>query len=411
MTNNIFEQRAAGISLRQLRLFSAIGTQQSVRRASEECSLSQPAVTQSLAKLEQQVGVSLVDRRASGSYLNAAGKLLHQRVQRFFAQMSAAITECDPATSPATAQAIVNRLTRPQLRTLTAAIEHGPFERASDALAISVSSLQRAARDLENNLHIALFHRTAAGILVTPTGIRLGRRIKLALKEVEVALEEIAAAQGLDSLQVVVGAMPFGGSVLLASALDDFLARQPNADIRIINDSAPEMKKSLRDGEVDLVIGLLPEQQEEELNHLALAATPYSVVVRRGHPLTAQGRVSLADLTAFDWVVGTPGSSRRACFDHLFAGRDGPKAQIATCALTVLQHLLKQSNRLTLMTSYELEHGGDALRALPLDPILPVPSIGILTRRDWMPTALHADFIDVVRRHVAKKSPALRQVG
>ncbi len=67
--------RAAAISFRQLRLFAAIGDLKSVRRASEECSLSQPAVTQALAKLEEQIGSVLVDRRASGSYLNELGDL------------------------------------------------------------------------------------------------------------------------------------------------------------------------------------------------------------------------------------------------------------------------------------------------------------------------------------------------
>ena len=403
--------RAAGVSFRQLRLFTAIGELKSVRRAAEECSLSQPAVTQALAKFEEQIGTTLVDRRASGSYLNECGTALHARSRRFFAQIEEAVIECGAAASSTPARAIVNRFTRSQVRTLVGAIEHRSFERAAETMAISASSLQRAARDLEGNLGVSLFYRTQAGILVSPAGVQFGRRLRLALQEIEWGIDEVDAARGGSSRQIVIGAMPFGGSVLLASVLDRFLASHPNADIRIVNDSAPEMKKSLVDGDVDLVIGLLPDRLEDGLDGLALAPTPYSVVVRRGHPLTQRGKVSRADLVEHDWVIGTKGSSRRACFDRLFADDERPKAQIATCALTVLQHLLKRSDRLTLMTSYELEHGNEALRAVAFGPIVPIPSIGIMMRAGWLPTRLHEDFIDIVRAEVARRPPPLRQAG
>ena len=413
MTATTGFDRAAGVSFRQLRLFQAIGELKSVRRASEECSLSQPAVTQALAKLEEQLGASLVDRRASGSYLNELGEVFHARVNRLFEQAEAAIVDAGAAASSLAARTIMNRLTRSQIRTLVATIEHGSFERASEALAISPASLQRAARDLEGNLRVSLFYRTATGMLVSPLGTRFGGKMKLALQEVEWGVEELEAARGGTSRQIVIGAMPFGGSVLLASVLDDVLRLHPRADIRIMNDSASAMGRSLRAGDVDFVIGLLPEIESGELIGEALAQTPYSVVVRRGHPLTRKGQVTIDDLLGYDWVVGTAGSSRRACFDRLFSGREMPKAPIATCALTVIHHLLKRSDRLTLMTTYELQHEDAELRSVSFGPILPVPSIGITMRANWLPTRLHADFIETIRAHVVMPPvrSLIRQAG
>ena len=401
MTTQNGSDRADAISFRQLRLFEAIGDLKSVRRASEECSLSQPAVTQALAKMEARLGVELVDRRASGSYLNELGEVFHARVKRFFDQMEDAVAELGGGARPGSARAIVNRLTRSQVRTLVGTIEAGSFDRAADRLGISAASLQRAARDLEGNLHASLFYRTAAGLLVGPTGLRFGQQMKLALQEIDWGIEEVDAAQGSTSRQIVIGAMPFGGSVLLASVLAEFLDQHPRADVRVINENAAEMAAKLRTGDVDFVIGLLPELDTNEVVREPLAQTPYSIVVRRGHPLTRKGRVSLDDLKAYDWVVGTEGSSRRACFAGLFAGAAGPKTQLATCSLPVIRHLLARSDRLTLMTSYELQHEDDTLRAVPFGPIMPVPSIGITMRANWMPTRLHSDFIDIVRGYVA----------
>ncbi len=405
------QDRAASLSFRQLRLFEAIGDLKSVRRASEECSLSQPAVTQALAKMEVQLDAVLVDRRASGSYLNELGEIFHARVKRFFAQAEQAVVDMGSAPSPTAARGVVNRLSRSQIRALIAVIESGDFERAAVALSLSPASLQRAARDLESNLRASLFYRTAAGMLVSPLGTRVGHKMKLALQEIEMAVEEIDAARGGSGRQIVVGAMPFGGSVLLAAVLDDFLRLHPRADIRIVSDSAAEMANSLRVGDVDFVVGLLPEIVSPELASEALTQTPYSVVARRGHPLLRMGRASVEDLVAYDWVVGTKGSSRRACFERLFASTAEPQAQIVTCSTPIIRQLLERSDRLTLMTTYELQYADDRLRPVSFAEIMPTPSLGITTRTDWLPTGLHRDFIDIIRAHVATTAGELRRAG
>lgn len=413
MTTRASAARAESISLRQLKLFQAIGELKSVRRASEKCSLSQPAVTQALAKLEEQVGAELVDRRASGSYLNELGQIFHNRVQRFFDQTEEAIVESGAAISIDSARQMVTRLTRSQIRTITSTVEHGSFEAASAAIGISSASLQRAARDLEGNMRASLFYRTAAGMLVSPHGARFGSRMKLALQEIELGIEEMEAARGNSGRQIVIGAMPFGGSVLLASVLDDFISLHRQADVRILSDNAAAMAKSLRSGDVDMIVGLLPETDNEELVSESLGRTPYSVVVRRGHPLTSKGRVTIDDLVNCDWVIGEMGSSRRRCFERLFAGMDEPQAQIATCSTPVIRQLLERSDRVTLMTTYELQYADGRLRPLSFGPIMPVPSIGITMRANWLPTRLHNDFIDLMRAHVVTppKQNLLRQVG
>ena len=400
MSNQPADTPAGALSFRQLRLFEAIGDFRSVRRASEGCGLSQPAVTQALAKLEEQIGAVLVDRRASGSYLNELGEIFHARVKRFFDQTERAVIATGAAATAAAAKPIVNRLTRSQVRTLVGAIEHGSFEAAAKGLGISSASVQRAARDLEGNLRVSLFYRTAAGMLVSPVGASFGQQMKLASQEIELGIDELEAVRGGASRQIVIGAMPFGGSVLLASALDDFLRMHPQADIKIVSDSTAEMAKNLRAGDVDLVVGLLPEMHAEELTSEAFAETPYLVVVRQGHPLTAKDGVTIEDLVACDWIIGTHGSSRRRCFERIFAGRQGPQAQIATCATPVIRRLLERSDRVTLMTTYELQYADGRLRSLPFEPIGQAPSIGVTMRSNWLPTRLHADFIALVRNHV-----------
>lgn len=400
------QERVEAISFRQLRLFESVGRLESVRRASEDCNLSQPAVTQSLSKLEQLVGAKLVERRASGSYLNANGDLFYRRVARFIGQFEQALAAFGVDGGVSGARTVSARLLRSQVRALIAIVEQGSFPQAAIALNLSPATLQRAARDLESNVRKSLFYRTAAGTIPTPDGIELGRRLKLCLQEIDWGVQEVAAAQGGASAPIIVGAMPLGGSVLLASMLEAFIRRAPNAKVVVRNESAVEMVKSLRAGDVDFVVGLLPREASDDLDTIALAHTPYSIVAREGHPLAGRGPVSREDLSRYDWLIGAAGSSRRACFDHLFAGYPKIRAPIATSALSVIRPLLVGSDRLTLMTSYELQNEGQDLAAIPHGPISPVPVIGVTTRANWLPTQLHADFLQMIRDHVAAQMGA-----
>jgi LysR family transcriptional regulator of gallate degradation len=407
------ENRAASLSFRQLKLFESVGRLNSVRRASEECNLSQPAVTQALAKLEQQIGVMLLERRASGSYLNELGQIFHRRTTRLFDQIEQALITLGVPGAPAGVAMVAKRISRSQARSLVAIVESGSFAQAAQSLDLSQASLQRAARDLEGNLRKSIFYRTAAGVVVTPAGVEFGRKVKLATQEIEWGIQEIEAARGNFNRQIAIGAMPFGGSVLLASVLDEFVKANPKVDVRIVNESAPEMLKRLRAGQVDFVIGLVQETTGDDLTNEALAKTPYAVVARAGHKLLRQASVTLEDLLNYEWVVGTPGASRRACFERLFAKGPGPKASIATCSLPVIRHLLARSDRLTLMTSYELTHENGALAPLAFGPIEPVPAIGVTMRSEWLPTQLHIEFIDLLRQHMIEATvrPMLKKAS
>jgi DNA-binding transcriptional LysR family regulator len=401
MNERPLQARAAAISFRQLRLFESVGRLSSVRRGSDECNLSQPAVTQAIGKLEAQLADILFERRTSGSYLTSSGRILHVRVQRCFAQMKTAVRElckCDETQ----AAAIVNHFSRPQVRCFLAIIDQGTIPRAVRALGLTQTSLQRAARELEANLKTVLYFRSAAGVMVSPDGVEFGRKLRLATQEVEWGIREIEVARGAASSHIVIGTLPFGGSVMLAAVLDDFLAAHPTADIRIVTEGAVEMRKRLRSGDVDLTLGLVQESAAHDLRSENLIETPYRIVGRKNHPLSRKRWIGVDDLARYDWVVGGEGASRRACFDALFSGRTKPRAPIATSALPIIRHLLASSDRLTMMTTYELMNESGGLHALPFGPLHPCPSIGVTMRADWLPTKLHTDFIALLHQRFAR---------
>ena len=79
------------LNLRHLRALSAIVARGSMSAAAEVVSLSQPALTQGLAKLEGQLGAALFDRRADGMLPTEAGWALASRAEAAFAHLAGAV--------------------------------------------------------------------------------------------------------------------------------------------------------------------------------------------------------------------------------------------------------------------------------------------------------------------------------
>ena len=72
------------INLHHLRLFTAVVDHGGFTRAAAKLNLSQPAISKSLAELERQLNVRLIDRSGRSARLTDAGQALHARARELF---------------------------------------------------------------------------------------------------------------------------------------------------------------------------------------------------------------------------------------------------------------------------------------------------------------------------------------
>jgi DNA-binding transcriptional LysR family regulator len=77
----------------QIRYFAAAARHEHLGRAADELDMSQPALSRSIFKLEQAIGVQLFDRAGRGVRLNSAGKILLERIERAHAECEDAVRE------------------------------------------------------------------------------------------------------------------------------------------------------------------------------------------------------------------------------------------------------------------------------------------------------------------------------
>jgi LysR family transcriptional regulator of gallate degradation len=405
-------ENSSSISFRQLLMFESVARLHSVQRAAEECHLSQPAVSQAFAKLERQVGANLLSRNRNGSYLSEQGDVFRLRVARMLSAFKKALYELDGGANAPKHHTVLARISRSHVRVLIAVLDDGCLASAATRLGLSEGTLKRATVDVEAVLGHPLFQRSTAGVTLTAAGADFARCLKLGLHEIAAGVQEMAALRGDKAMEITVGAMFFGGSMLLASALTDFTANHPEFHVRVVNDTAAMLRGKLKAGDFDMMIGLL-HGEEPCLVKEALMDTPFRVVARHDHPILRQGRIGLQQLAEYSWVVTSPGSCRRAAMDRLFEGRHFPHAPIVTCSAQLTRQFLMDSDCLTLMTTFELRHQREFLAPVAFDAVPSAPPLGVLLRAGWLPTALHNRFLMAIRAQAAKTAPdeALRHAS
>lgn len=367
------------LNLRHLRALASIARLGSISAAVKAINLTQPAITQALAKLETQLGQTFFERRANGMTATPAALLLAPRIDRALAHIAS------------------QRVTMAQMRALIMLADRGSYAGASAATGLAQPSLHRAIGDLSVALKRVLVERRGKGIMLTAQGRRTVRTFRLARAELETGLTELASLQGVETGRITIGAMPLSRARLLPETVSAFYRAYPDVRINIVEGSFQELIEPLRDGELDMLIGALrdPSPGKDVVQKPLFDDRP-AVIGRVGHPLD-QRSVTIADLALFPWTVPTSSAPLRVQWEKMFADAkvQPPNVPIECGSVITIRQILVDSDFLTLLSpdqvTMELEAGW--LTKIADTPDGLTRTIGITTRNDWRPTGMQRAFI------------------
>jgi DNA-binding transcriptional LysR family regulator len=393
-------------NLRHLKVFETVAQLKSVSQASTLINLSQPAVTQAISNLEVKFGVTLFDRGHRGSYLTPFGRILLARTERLFDLIRQALEDLyggSPSSEKIDISSLIGKITITHIRSLVAVSENPSFEQAARAIGVSQPSLHRAARDFERHLRRAIYYRGARGTSTTKQGSELARQLKLAMRELDYAFEEINTHRGIVTSQIAVGTLPTSGSFVLARAIDEFFGNCPGAKVQVIEEPYEQLLSDLRGGKIDFLFSVLRRPDwATDVKETILFSEPYVIVMRPHHPLGKAKVVGRNELADYEWIVPGPTTPRYLAFERLFASvRKRPTVRVETTSRGLVRALLTMSDRLTLLTRHEatLEEKLGVLQIIPTEVRLPCRTYGVATRTNWQPTALQQTFLKMLILH------------
>jgi DNA-binding transcriptional LysR family regulator len=372
-------------NLRHLRAFAKTFELGTLLAASRAVHITQPALTQGLSRLEDQIGQKLFERERDGMKPTAAAALLYPRVMRALGFIRS------------------NRVSQAQLRAFTALARTGSYAEASADTGLARASLHRSVSDLEIAIHQTLVERRGRAVELTRAGQAIARRFNLALSELSAAADELQSLNGEARGRVSIGAMPLCRARVLPAAIVDFRSRFPNAHLKVAEGSHVELIDPLRDGELDFLIGALRDPPPgPDLVQAPLFEDKPVVLARKDHPLPAGNRsLELSALAEFDWCIPGRGVPLRESWEAMFAdaGHAAPRVRIECGSVIAIRQILIGTDCLTILSpdqvAVELEAGW--LKIVAAAPSSLVRRIGVTYREGWRPTALQQNFLDTLR--------------
>ena len=366
-------------NLRHLKAAAKIAELGTINAAAQAVNLSQPAITQALVRLEQQLGLPLFERRHDGMLPTEAADLLVPRIEAAF----------DHVGSP--------HVTMSRLRALLAVAESGSYAGASHLTGLSLPSIHRAVTDLALSMRRTLVERRGKAVALTEAGRQVARAFRLARVELEAGLSEIDALKGFETRRISVGAMPLSRARVLPAAVTRFLRRHPRVRLMIAEGSRAELVEPLRNGALDLMIGALRTPLvEADLEQRPLFEDVPAIFGRKEHPL-AGGSAGPEQLAQFPWIVPSAGAPLRDSWERFFAhaGLPLPEVPIESGSVMMIRQVVIDSDCLTLLSpdqvAAEMEAGWlTRIADLPRDL---GRVIGVTTRASWRPTKVQREFL------------------
>jgi LysR family transcriptional regulator of gallate degradation len=397
--------------LRHLRAFLAVADQGSANRAGAALFRAQSAVSRSIHNLERELGVTLFERRARGMLLTEYGRAPLVRARRVHAEMQRARPELTAIVDKGSVRnaAIFGMLTHERrVRAFVALTEQHYMPSVAESLGITQPAVSIAVRQLEDSIGVALFERTAQGMMPTPAGAALALRLKRALAEIRHAVADIASLRGITQGTVTVGALPLGRTRLLPESIAGVVAKYPGLRVATMEGSFEALAASLRAGDLDFILGALrPTEYASDLEGEPLADDELAIVSRRGHPWANRKRIHPRDLARARWVLSRVNTPNRMLFERALTkrGLPPPDVVVETSDLAVLRGVLLNSDLLTAISprqlSYEL--GAGLLTVLPIPLADTRRVIGITRRTD----SLASPGAKIMMEEIARRSPAL----
>ena len=296
------------------------------------------------------------------------------------------------------------------LAALDVLLAQGSVAGAARVLGLSDSAMSRTLLRLRAATGDPLLVRAGRGLVPTPHAIALRERVRALAGEVKAVLQPVARELDLLSLERVFTLRANEGFV------DAFAARL----VAALSEAAPGVRvrfapkpdkgvQSLRDGLIDLEIGVLGETGPEVMVQ-SLFQDQFVGVVRHGHPL-ASGDVTPSRYAACGHVVASRrGRTRGPVDDALEALGLRRRIVVVVPSFPAALAVAAMSDLVGLVTSSFVRAGRVAAQGTPVHCFpLPVQTGAITVSQMWHPRAqadpahrwLREMVLSVCRSHLA----------
>ncbi|MDB6071310.1 MAG: hypothetical protein JWL81_2481 [Verrucomicrobiales bacterium] len=293
------------------------------------------------------------------------------------------------------------------LRYFAMVAEEQNITRAAARLHVSQPPLSRQIRDLEEELGVALFERSAKSVKLTEAGRVFLVEANAVLARAEQARQAVRAFAVQCTGELHVGYAPSLTVELLPHALREFQKTSPGIRVTLHDLSTEEMLSGVRGGALDLALMIQPGKAAlTGLTFEELRRYNVCVAVPPGHALAGSGQVALRVL-AKEQLVGYTRADYpeyHEWLNALFAplGR-GMRSVEEHDSATSLIAAVESGRGVALVPQSFACFVGARLKLLPLTPAPPAFEVGVVRKKGDSGKA-GLEFVVAAKRPVAENA-------
>ncbi len=181
------------------------------------------------------------------------------------------------------------------LRYFIAVAETGSLtEAAEKRLHTSQPSLSRQIRDLEEQVGVELLLRSARGVELTDSGKAFLDHARLAISQVEAAVEAARRAARPAKQRFALGFLTGQEMTWLTDAMQLLREELPNIEVTVSSGYSTELAAALAHGKLD--VAFMRAEPGHDLEYRVITSEPLVVLMPSDHPLTARKAVHPREL-------------------------------------------------------------------------------------------------------------------
>ncbi|MDQ0227906.1 LysR family transcriptional regulator [Metabacillus niabensis] len=191
-----------------------------------------------------------------------------------------------------------------QLKYFVEVARQKSFTKASHILLVSQPSISKLIKNLEDELKVTLLDRSERKIELTDVGRIVYEQALKIIQSVEDVYSSVDELVHMEKGTIHMGLMPSIGVLLFPKILAGFKSKYPQIDIDMVQFSAKQLTRKVKQGEIDLGVTVMPVDTEL-FEIIPLLSEELVVIVDNEHWLVEKESVHLAELKHESFILLT----------------------------------------------------------------------------------------------------------
>ncbi|WP_298285911.1 LysR family transcriptional regulator [Novosphingobium sp.] len=194
------------------------------------------------------------------------------------------------------------------------------FRKAAEILHRSQSAVSTQIKLLEEQIGVALFHRTTRRVQLTAEGEQLLGHAQRAVASLEIGLRQIKETANIQFGNISMGCVPSIAATVLPPVLAEFQRKRSGIHLELRELASAQLLETISKQEI--LFGIGPEvEQASDFDFMPITKEPIYALLPKAHWKIGQNNITLAELVPLPVILASSSAALRNTLNRELAMR------------------------------------------------------------------------------------------